>query len=551
MKKIFVLMALVLFVAGPFRAQKSGNHNFEINRNLEVFSDIYKKLDMLYVDTLDADTVIGWAIKSMLRQVDPYTVYYSEDNMEELKTMTTGKYAGIGALVRYIKKEDRVAISEPYENTPAQRAGVRAGDVIQTIDGKDVKGLPVDKVSELLRGEPGSTFELVVKRYGYQEPLVFQITRENIQMPSIPYYNMLDQHIGYIALNSFTENISQEVRRALVDLKERGAQSLILDLRGNGGGSLRDAVNIVNLFVPKGKLVISTKGKLKSANEDYYTQSEPVDPDIPMAVLVDGWSASASEIVSGSLQDLDRAVIIGMRTYGKGFVQGVRELPYHGGLKVTTSRYYIPSGRCIQAYDYRHLNPDGSVGTVPDSLTRVFKTAAGREVRDGGGIKPDIVMKPDSLPTVVRELALNDVLPAYVNEYVFRYKQIVAADSFDISDEDYAAFVQKVKESGFTYNRRSDEVLNLLKETARMEGYYNAAKAEFDALEAKFTQDLETDLMRNKDKIKPFLNDEIVRRYYFQKGGIMLQLRDDPDVKEAKRILTDRNAYEKILQPVK
>lgn len=551
MKKIFVLMALVLFVAGPFRAQKSGNHNFEINRNLEVFSDIYKKLDMLYVDTLDADTVIGWAIKSMLRQVDPYTVYYSEDNMEELKTMTTGKYAGIGALVRYIKKEDRVVISEPYENTPAQRAGVRAGDVIQTIDGKDVKGLPVDKVSELLRGEPGSTFELVVKRYGYQEPLVFQITRENIQMPSIPYYNMLDQHIGYIALNSFTENISQEVRRALVDLKERGAQSLILDLRGNGGGSLRDAVNIVNLFVPKGKLVISTKGKLKSANEDYYTQSEPVDPDIPMAVLVDGWSASASEIVSGSLQDLDRAVIIGMRTYGKGFVQGVRELPYHGGLKVTTSRYYIPSGRCIQAYDYRHLNPDGSVGTVPDSLTRVFKTAAGREVRDGGGIKPDIVMKPDSLPTVVRELALNDVLPAYVNEYVFRHKQIVAADSFDISDEDYAAFVQKVKESGFTYNRRSDEVLNLLKETARMEGYYNGAKAEFDALEAKFTQDLETDLMRNKDKIKPFLNDEIVRRYYFQKGGIMLQLRDDPDVKEAKRILTDRNAYEKILQPVK
>lgn len=290
---------------------------------------------------------------------------------------------------------------------------------------------------------------------------------------------------------------------------------------------------------------------MKSANEDYYTQSEPVDPDIPMAVLVDGWSASASEIVSGSLQDLDRAVIIGMRTYGKGFVQGVRELPYHGGLKVTTSRYYIPSGRCIQAYDYRHLNPDGSVGTVPDSLTRVFKTAAGREVRDGGGIKPDIVMKPDSLPTVVRELALNDVLPAYVNEYVFRHKQIVAADSFDISDEDYAAFVQKVKESGFTYNRRSDEVLNLLKETARMEGYYNGAKAEFDALEAKFTQDLETDLMRNKDKIKPFLNDEIVRRYYFQKGGIMLQLRDDPDVKEAKRILTDRNAYEKILQPVK
>lgn len=549
MKKIFVFLGLLLLVAEPFRAQKSDNHNFEINRNLEIFSDIYKKLDMLYVDTLDADTVIGWAIRSMLRQVDPYTVYYSEDNMEELKTMTTGKYAGIGALVRYVKKEDRVAISEPYEDTPAQRAGVRAGDVILTIDGKDVKGLPVDKVSEMLRGEPGSSFELVVHRYGIEEPLTFQIRRENIQLPSIPYYNMLDDSVGYIALSSFTEDISKEVRRALVDLKERGAQALILDLRGNGGGSLRDAVNIVNLFVPKGKLVISTKGKLKSANEDYYTQSEPVDPDIPLAVLVDGWSASASEIVSGSLQDLDRAVIIGMRTFGKGLVQGVRELPYHGGLKVTTSRYYIPSGRCIQAYDYRHLNPDGSVGTVPDSLTRVFHTASGREVRDGGGIKPDVVMQPDSLPTVVRELAVHEVIPEYVDEYVFQHKQIAPADSFDLSDQDYALFVRKVEESGFTYNRRSDEMLKLLKEAARLEGYYDGAKTEFDALEAKFTQDLESDLMRNKEKIKPFLNDEIVRRYYYQKGGIILQLRDDPDVREAKRILCDPAEYDRILKP--
>lgn len=549
MKKIFVFLGLLLLVAEPFRAQKSDNHNFEINRNLEIFSDIYKKLDMLYVDTLDADTVIGWAIRSMLRQVDPYTVYYSEDNMEELKTMTTGKYAGIGALVRYVKKEDRVAISEPYEDTPAQRAGVRAGDVILTIDGKDVKGLPVDKVSEMLRGEPGSSFELVVQRYGIEEPLTFQIRRENIQLPSIPYYNMLDDSVGYIALSSFTEDISKEVRRALVDLKERGAQALILDLRGNGGGSLRDAVNIVNLFVPKGKLVISTKGKLKSANEDYYTQSEPVDPDIPLAVLVDGWSASASEIVSGSLQDLDRAVIIGMRTFGKGLVQGVRELPYHGGLKVTTSRYYIPSGRCIQAYDYRHLNPDGSVGTVPDSLTRVFHTASGREVRDGGGIKPDVVMQPDSLPTVVRELAVHEVIPEYVDEYVFQHKQIAPADSFDLSDQDYALFVRKVEESGFIYNRRSDEMLKLLKEAARLEGYYDGAKTEFDALEAKFTQDLESDLMRNKEKIKPFLNDEIVRRYYYQKGGIILQLRDDPDVREAKRILCDPAEYDRILKP--
>lgn len=343
--------------------------------------------------------------------------------------------------------------------------------------------------------------------------------------------------------------MSKEVRRALVDLKERGAQALILDLRGNGGGSLRDAVNIVNLFVPKGKLVISTKGKLKSANEDYYTQSEPVDPDIPLAVLVDGWSASASEIVSGSLQDLDRAVIIGMRTFGKGLVQGVRELPYHGGLKVTTSRYYIPSGRCIQAYDYRHLNPDGSVGTVPDSLTRVFHTASGREVRDGGGIKPDVVMQPDSLPTVVRELAVHEVIPEYVDEYVFQHKQIAPADSFDLSDQDYALFVRKVEESGFTYNRRSDEMLKLLKEAARLEGYYDGAKTEFDALEAKFTQDLESDLMRNKEKIKPFLNDEIVRRYYYQKGGIILQLRDDPDVREAKRILCDPAEYDRILKP--
>lgn len=547
MKKFVLILSVLLAGAGSVFAQKSKNHNFEINRNLEIFSDIYRQLDMYYVDTLDADTVIGWAIQSMLKQVDPFTVYYSEDNMDEFKTMTTGKYAGIGAVVRYIKKEDRVAINEPYEGTPAQKAGVKAGDVILSIDGVDIKGMPVDKVTTMLKGTPGSSFVLKVRRYGVKEPLSFKIVRENIQLPSVPYYTLLPGNVGYIILTGFTDGCSKDVRRALVSLKEQGARSLVLDLRGNGGGLLSEAVEIVNFFVPKNKKVVYTKGKVQSANTEYFTRKEPLDTVMPMAVLVDRWSASASEIVSGSLQDFDRALIVGTRTYGKGLVQAPREVPYNGSLKVTTSRYYIPSGRCIQAYDYRHLNEDGSVGTVPDSLTRVFHTEAGREVRDGGGITPDVIVKPDTLSSMVVELAVNDVVAEFGNWFVAQHETIAPAGSFDVSDQDYAKFVEMVKESGFTYNKRGRELLKLLTKSAETEGYSDEARGALNQLDSIFKGNLEADMERNKKEIKMLLNDEIVRRYYYQKGGAELQVRDDKELKEACKLLADEKAYKEKL----
>ena len=528
-------------------AQKSDNHNFEISKNLEIFNDIYKQLDLYYVDTLSADTVIGWAIDGMLRRVDPFTEYYPEDNMNELREMTTGKYAGVGAVIRYYKKEDRVMFVEPWEDSPATDVGIKSGDVILTIDGVDVKGKNVSDVSKMLRGDAGTSFELKVKRSGNPEPLVFKVTRRNIVMPPVPYYGMVGNQVGYIYFDRFTENCSRDVRRAIIDLKKQGAQSLILDMRGNAGGLLVEAVELVNMFVPKGQKVVYTKGKLSSVNSEYTTTKEPLDEKIPLAVLVDGMTASSAEIVSGALQDLDRAVIIGMRTYGKGLVQVPREVPYHGSLKVTTSRYYIPSGRCIQAYDYRHLNADGSVGTVPDSLTKVFYTAGGREVRDGGGIKPDIVMQPDSLPALVYDVAASDVALEYVCNYVAAHPEIAPAGEFVLSDKDYEDFVNLVAKSDFTYKRRTEEVLKLLKKAAQFEGCYDEAKEEFEALEQKMSGNVTADLMRFKKDISEILENDIVSRYYFQKGAIKQQLRDDKFVEKALEVFSDGDCYHSIL----
>lgn len=548
MKKLFLTAGLYCVALLSF-AQKSGNHNFEISKNLEIFNDIYKQLDLFYVDTLEADTVIGWAIHSMLRQVDPFTVYYPEDDMDELKEMTTGKYAGVGSVIRYYKKEDRVMMVEPWEDSPATEAGVKAGDVILTIDGKDVKGMNVQQVSKMLRGDAGTVFELVVKRPEAEEPLTFRITRRNIVMPSVPYYGMIADGVGYVYFERFGENGSRDVRRAVIDLKEQGARSLILDLRGNGGGPLVEAVEVANLFIPRGQMVVYTKGKLASVNSEHYTKKEPLDTKIPVVVLVDGSTASSAEIVSGALQDLDRAVIVGTRTYGKGLVQMIREAPYHGSLKVTTSRYYIPSGRCIQAYDYRHLNPDGSAGTVPDSLTRAFRTAGGREVRDGGGINPDIVITPDSLPSLVYDMADSEVLLEYVNRYVAAHPSIAPAGEFVLADEDYDDFVKMVAESDFTYKRRTEEMMKLLERTARFEGCYDDAKDEFEALARKMTGDVSADMGRFKERIKSLLELEIVTRYYFRKGAVRQQLRDDDEVKAALEILSDPARYERLLKP--
>ena len=550
MKKIACIIGLLTWVSS-LSAQKGYNHNFEISKNLEIFNDIYKQLDLFYVDTLSADTVIEWGINAMLRKVDPFTEYYSESNMDELKEMTTGKYAGVGSVIRYYKKEERVMLVEPWEDSPATKAGIKAGDIIMSIEGKDVKGMSNAEVSKLLRGEPGTTFEISVKRSGEELPLVFKVTRENIVMPPVPYYGMLNDEVGYIFFDRFVEGCSRDVRRAIVELKAQGARSLVLDMRGNPGGPMSEAIEVTNLFVPRGKKIVYTKGKLASVNAEHYSKKEPLDTEIPLVVLVDGSSASSAEIVSGALQDLDRAVIVGTKTYGKGLVQMIREVPYHGSMKVTTSRYYIPSGRCIQAYDYRHLNPDGSAGTVPDSLTKVFKTAAGREVRDGGGINPDCVVTPDSLPSIVYDIAASDVLLEYVGQFVASHPEIDVPGEFTLSDEDYAQFVELVKSSDFTYKRRTEEVMKLLERTARFEGCYEVAKEEFEALAKKMVGDVSIDLERSKKDIRPLLENDIVTRYYFRKGALEHQLRDDKAVEAALEILADSERYKKILSPKK
>lgn len=545
MRKTICLIGFIL-IGATVHAQEKEGHLSAVSRNLEIFNDLYKQLELFYVDTLNADTVMQWCIDGMLSKVDPYTGYYPLNN-EELRTMSTGKYAGIGSVVRFHKKEDRVVISEPYWDSPSQKAGVKAGDIILAIDKKDVKGMPVDKVSNMLRGEAGTTFELKVQRPGIKKPLSFKITRETIKVPQVPYYGMLKPGIGYICLSGFADGASREMKQALIELKKQGADRMVLDLRDNPGGSLDESVDIANLFIPKGKKVVFTKGKMASTNRDFYTAVEPVDSVMPLVVMVDGGTASSAEIVSGSLQDMDRAIVIGARTFGKGFVQMIRELPYGGNLKITTSRYYIPSGRCIQAHDFRHLNPDGSVGTVPDSLTKVFHTASGREVRDGGGIKPDMEIKPDSLPTLIYDLVSSDAFFDFATQYALEHEAIPQPGEFSLSDQDYAKFVDFICASGFKYNRRSDNVLDLFRDVAKREGYLETIKNDLEALRSKLKTDLPADLVRFRDKIEPYICDELIRRYYYQKGSIRQMLVKDPCTERALELLSDpKTMWEKV-----
>lgn len=545
MKKNNVIIAIcVSLLCLCWAGFKRDNHNFQVSKNLDVFNSVYKELDMFYVDTIDPQKVIRAGIDAMLEEIDPYTVYYPEDDLDDLKQMITGKYAGIGSIIRYYKKRERVVIFEPYEDTPAAEAGLKAGDIILEIDGKDVKGLMTDKVSEMLRGEAGTTFILKVERPGEAAPLEFRITRRNIQTPAVPYYGMLtDGKSGYVQLTSFTDNCARDVRRAIIELKEQGASQFVLDLRSNGGGSLKEAVEIVNLFVPKGLELISTKGKMRQACHVYKSTREPLDLKSPLAVLVDGASASAAEIVAGSLQDLDRAVIVGTRTYGKGLVQIPRDLPYNGQLKVTTSKYYIPSGRCIQALDYQHRDEKGQAIRTPDSRTNVFYTAAGREVRDGGGIRPDVAVEVPKQSHLLYYLLNDDVLLEYGNEYALSHPTIAGPQEFELTDEDYEHFKKMVLESGFKYDRQSEKALKELKEVAKFEGYLENAQAEFDALEKKLQHNLSADLDRLKKEIKPLIASEIVKRYYFQRGVIIQQLKDDPDLDKALEVLGDSTSY--------
>ena len=545
----FFLVVILAFVAGiciPVTAQVVENHNSKVARNLEIFNEIYKALDLFYVDTLAADTVIRWAIDGMLMKVDPFTGYYPADD-DDLRQMATGKYAGIGSIIRYHKKHDRVVIDEPYINTPSQDAGLKAGDIILTVDGKDIKGLMPTNVTDMLRGEAGTTLELRFQRPGEKEPRTVHITRRTIQLPAIPYYGIMDDGIGYINLNSFTSGCAREMRHALLQLMSQGAKALVLDIRDNVGGAINEAVDITNLFLPKGVKVVYTKGKQASMNHEYSTTTDPIAPDMPLVVLVNGMSASSSEIVSGALQDMDRAVIMGTRTFGKGLVQAIRDVPYRGELKITTGRYYIPSGRCIQAHEYNH---DGSSKIIPDSLRSTFYTKAGRPVTDGGGIQPDSVILNDTLPTMIYDLVQSDIFFDWATDFASRHPAIDAPGEFHLTDSVYDAFCKYVEEAKFTYDRRSDEVMQLLRRVADMEGYLEDAEAEMKALEAKFAPDIHKDLQRMRKHIMPYLESEIIIRYYHQQGSIRHAIPKDKVYRSAVNLLRDTNAYQTILKSV-
>ena len=541
-----------MVLAMPAWAQKEKNHDFVVAKNMDVFTSIYKNLDMMYVDTLDADEVIGNGINAMLRSLDPYTEYYPESEVKELKNMLTGKYAGIGSVVRYNYQLGYTVINEPYEGMPAQEAGLKKGDIILSINDSTMKGKEVSYVSDRLRGEPGTSFILKVKRPSTGKVMKVKLTRRTIQMPFLPYYGLLDGGIGYINFNSFTDQCAKDVRRAFIDLKKQGAKKLVFDLRNNGGGSVSEAVSIVNMFLPKDKVVLTMKGKLQRANNEYKTTVEPIDTLMPIVVLVSGNTASAAEILSGSLQDYDRAIILGTRTYGKGLVQATMDLPYNGQMKLTTSKYYIPSGRCVQALNYKHAK-GGYVEHVPDSLTKVFYTAGGREVRDGGGVKPDVEMKPDSLPNIAYYLAgardSNELMLNYEVDYIAKHPTIAPAKDFALTDADYEEFKARVLKADFKYDRETEKYLKDLMKLARFEGYYDDAKPEFDALAKKLSHNVAKDLDYNKQYIKRLLENDIVAAYYYQGGAIRNSLRYDKQVKEAVRLLNTPEEYKKLLRP--
>ncbi|MCM1517424.1 MAG: S41 family peptidase [Pseudoflavonifractor sp.] len=543
--------ALTAAIALPAMAATRSD-KAEIARNLDIFNSLYKELQVFYVDTIDAEKSINTAISAMLNDIDPYTEYIPAKSQDDFMTMTSGEYGGIGSYI--MERDGHVYISEPYEGSPAQLAGLKAGDRILMIDTVNVEGWKSAQVSERLKGQAGTTFTVKVKRpYVEDSILTFDITRRKIQMPAVPYYAVVRDNIGYIYLTSFTDKAAKEVKDALVELKkDPRVKSIVLDLRGNGGGLLEAAVKIVSYFVPKNTEVLRTRGKSLLNEKVYKTTSAPVDTEIPLAVFIDGASASAAEIVAGALQDLDRAVIVGARSYGKGLVQSTRQLPYDGMLKVTVAKYYIPSGRLIQAIDYSHRNPDGTVARIPDSLTNVYRTAHGREVRDGGGITPDVKITYPQANRLTYNIFRDNWAFDYATRYAAAHPTIAPAEEFTITDEMFADFKKTIDPEKFQYDRVCETSLGSLKEIVKGEGYMNdSVAAQFAILEGMLKHDLNHDLDLNRKAIEEILGPEIIKRYYYQRGEIIENLKHDETLDRAAEILNDRQKYASLLSPAK
>ena len=517
--------------------------DFRIAKNLDIFYSLFRELNTFYVDEINPDKIIKTGIDDMLKSLDPYTVFYPESDIDEFTFMTTGKYGGIGSMVR--NEGDYAIITEIYRGFPADQAGIKPGDIIKKVDGISLKGMQTDKISDKLKGDPGTSVTLTLERNGSETD--YTMKRERITVPSVQYYGMIDSKIGYIRFITFTENCLEEVKKALIALKDQNPQGIILDLRLNPGGLLTEAVDIVNLFVGPGVEVVSTKGKIKQFDANYKTTKSAVDEVIPLAVIINRGSASASEIVAGAIQDLDRGVIIGQRSYGKGLVQTTRPLSYNTQLKVTTAKYYIPSGRCIQALDFSHPNPDGSVGVIPDSLISEFKTKNGRTVKDGGGITPDVEVLPESLSQITSELFLRNFIFDFATGYYWSHPDIKSPDDFKFSEQDFSDFKTYLTKRNFDYRTVTEESFNELETNAKKEKYYDMHKDLFTALEKDIAHDLNEDLVIFKKEITELIQDEIISRYFYEDGAIKWTVKTDVQVLKAVDILKNKEQYNSIL----
>lgn len=546
--KAALAFSLVVIMGLSFWSFKTDQKNFEISKNLDIFYTLFRELNLFYVEDIKPEKLIKTSIDDMLESLDPYTTYIPEEDMDDFKFMTTGEYGGIGALIS--KRGDKIVVAEPYEGFPAQKAGLKAGDIFLELDGKPVNKSTVEDVSAGLKGPAKKALKLKMLRPDSKKPFEVELIREEIKIDPVTYAGMIDSKTGYIRLSSFTDGCADRIKDSFLELRDKkGATTMVIDLRSNPGGLLGEAVKMVNLFIKHGEEVVSTRGKVAQWDKTYRATEQPVDTVMPLVVLVNRGSASASEIVAGALQDLDRAVIIGKRTFGKGLVQTTRDLSYNTKLKVTTAKYYIPSGRCIQALDYSHRNKDGSVGTIPDSLIHEFATKRGRKVFDGGGIVPDVKMEQDTLCDLAYKLIQENIVFDFATRFAATHTTIPAPDQFQVDDHIYDDFKQYLHTRNFTYASRSEQVLKGLMETAKRERAYDESKSEFEALEKKLSRNVDADLLKFRKEVGSVLADEIVTRYYYQKGAVIASFRDDTDLEKAKSILSNQTEYQSILKP--